>query len=157
MRISTILLRLGRESSKKCSLTPLRSRDDLPLIWKKHLPGRRVDMGEVTLLHPEGRPLSMQDDCRPLLIVDSSWRHLPSVLAEVDGTLHRRALPESLQTAYPRKSSLFEDPSNGLASVEALHAAICLLGDRDDSLLVGYRWAELWVESNREILDIAKP
>ena len=61
---------------------------------------------------------------------------------------------EDILPAYPRKSSLFEDPRNGLASVEALHAAICLLGDRDDSLLVGYRWAELWLESNRKILNL---
>ena len=151
MRIPTILLRLGRESSRKCSLTPLRDREDLPLTWKRHVPRRRVDVGEVTLLHPEGEPLSPADADRPLLVVDSSWRHLPGVLAEVDGLLHRRSLPPSLRTAYPRKSTTFEAPANGLASVEALHAALCLLGDRDDSLLEGYRWADDWLENNSGI------
>jgi pre-rRNA-processing protein TSR3 len=66
--------------------------------------------------------------------------------------LRYRSLPPELQTAYPRKSKIFEDPQNGLASIEALHAALCMLGKRDDSLLDGYRWRKEWLDLNSELL-----
>ena len=39
----------------------------------------------------------------------------------------RRALPSGIKTAYPRVSKVFADPSAGLASVEALYAALLIL------------------------------
>ena len=90
---------------------------------------------------------------RPLLLIDSSWRDLPRVLQGVRGTLHRRALPPELKTAYPRRSNWFPDPAGGLASIEALHAAQTILGRRDDSLLDGYRWAEDWLRMNAGLLS----
>ena len=36
----------------------------------------------------------------------------------------------------------FEDPTGGLASIEALYLAKRLLGDDDASLLDGYHWRE---------------
>ncbi|MBL7008140.1 MAG: hypothetical protein ISR76_04020 [Planctomycetes bacterium] len=147
-----ILLRLDKEEPKKCSLTPLRRRRDLPLRWIRFHIGDQVEVGEVTLLHPEGAPLSAADAGRPLLLVDSSWRDLPRVLRGVRGRLHLRSLPPGLRSAYPRRSSSFPDPPAGLASVEALHAACALLGRRDDSLLDGYHWREAWLEANSGLL-----
>ena len=144
----TLLIRLRKESPKKCSLTPLRERTDLRLHWFHCDIGDAIEVGEVTLLHPDGEPLGEGDLVRPLLLVDSSWRDLPRVLAGVAGTLHRRSLPKDLATAYPRRSKLFEDPETGLASIEALHAAWTLLGQRDDSLLDGYHWASEWLQAN---------
>ena len=152
MPLPFILLRLDKESPKKCSLTPLRRRGDLPIRWIRCSLGDEVEVGEVTLLHPEGEPLSPADDQRPLLLVDSSWRDLPRVLRGVRGKLHRRRLPDGLRTAYPRRSNLFEDPGNGLASIEALHAATCLLGRRDDTLLEGFRWAKEFLRLNEALL-----
>jgi pre-rRNA-processing protein TSR3 len=37
---------------------------------------------------------------------------------------------------------VFDDPANGLASVEALYVARRLLGDDDPSLLAQYHWRE---------------
>ena len=62
--------------------------------------------------------------------------------ASVTGPIIPRALPKSLQTAYPRKSKLNNDPGAGLASIEALYAALRILGRRDDSLLSDYHWRE---------------
>ncbi len=152
MDLELILLRLDKEDPKKCSLTPLRRRQDLPLRWIRFSIGDQVELGEVTLLHPEGEALGPADACRPLLLVDSSWRDLPRVLRGVAGTLHRRRLPAGLRTAYPRRSATFPDPAAGLASVEALHAACALLGDRDDSLLDGYHWKREWLEGNSALL-----
>ncbi|MDP6964000.1 MAG: hypothetical protein QGF46_07535, partial [Planctomycetota bacterium] len=113
----------------------MRGRDDLEIDWHHCDVGDEVEVGEVTLLHPEGEPLTSADDDRPLLLVDSSWRDLPRMLATVRGDLKLRCLPKNLQTAYPRKSKTFEDPETGLASIEALHAATIYLGRRDDTLL----------------------
>ncbi len=147
-----ILLRLNKESPKKCSLTPLRQRQDLPVRWIHCAIGDDIDVGDVVLLHPDGEVLSPADQDRPLLLIDSSWRDLPRVLRGVRGDLRLRRLPSGLQTAYPRKSSTFDDPSNGLASIEALHAAVTLLGKRDDSLLDGYYWAEEYLRLNADFL-----
>ena len=152
MSAEIILLRLNKESPKKCSLTPLRGRDEWPIRWIHCALGDEVEVGEVTLLHPEGEPLSPAGDSRPLLLIDSSWRDLPRVLRGVQGTLHRRCLPQGLVTAYPRKSNYFEDPETGLASIEALHAAVAMLGKRDDRLLEGYHWAEQYLRRNEELL-----
>jgi len=155
MSLELILLRLNKESPKKCSLTPLRGRDEWQIRWIHCALGAQVDVGEVTLLHPDGDELSPSDLARPLLLVDSSWRDLPRVLRGVEGTLHRRSLPKGLVTAYPRRSHTFEDPETGLASIEALHAACAMLGQRDDRLLEGYYWADRYLELNSSLLERA--
>jgi ribosome biogenesis protein Tsr3 len=68
-------------------------------------------------------------------------------LSTIDGDLLPRRLPP-LVTAYPRKSKLFEDPERGLASIEALYAALVLLGNLRPDLLADYRWAKEFVERN---------
>lgn len=153
MSSEIILLRLNKESPKKCSLTPLREREEWPIRWIHCAIGDAVEVGEVTLLHPDGVPLGPADSARPLLLIDSSWRDLPRVLRGVSGTLHKRCLPKGLVTAYPRKSRLFEDPETGLSSIEALHAAVAMLGQRDDRLLEGYHWAQQYLEQNAALLD----
>jgi len=150
--LQILIIRLKKESQKKCSLTPLRGRAELPIQWFHCDLGDPVAVGEVTLLHPEGEALTPADATRPLLLVDSSWRDLPRMLATVAGSFHRRSLPTGLATAYPRRSKQFEDPTAGLASIEALHAALALLGQRDDSLLEGYYWREGWLAQNQEAL-----
>jgi len=153
----TILIRLDKESPKKCSLTPLRERDDLGLTWHRVRLGDEVIVGKVVLLHPDGPLLSKSDASLPLCLIDSSWRDLPRVMRGVSGEMHLRSLPENLVTAYPRKSTLFDDPAAGLATIEALHAAWACLGVRDDSLLQGYYWAEDYLKSNAEVLRDIQP
>lgn len=59
----------------------------------------------------------------------------------MDGELLPRRLPP-LASAYPRKSRPNHDPEHGLASVEALCAALALLGEVRPELLARYRWKE---------------
>ena len=58
-----------------------------------------------------------------------------------------RRLPP-LATAYPRRSRTFEDPDAGLASVEALYAALHILSGPDPELLANYRWAASFLALN---------
>jgi pre-rRNA-processing protein TSR3 len=143
-----LILRDPRESSRKCSLTPLLGLPGVSLVV--HHRERRVDAGGRILLSPDGEELGPQDAGRGLFLVDCSWRRVPTLLAAVDGEPIPRRLPP-LVTAYPRRSRLFEDPEQGLASVEALYAALAILGRPRPELLEGYRWAEEFLAANPQL------
>jgi pre-rRNA-processing protein TSR3 len=64
--------------------------------------------------------------------------------------------PRSLhgwQTAYPRVSKQGTDPDNGLASVEALYAALHILGRPTAGLLDHYRWGDEFLLRNSNVLE----
>ena len=140
-----LIYRDPRESKAKCSLTPLRGLAGVTFVDYRH--DRRVEVGRRVLLHPEGEELTAEDAGEDLLLVDCSWRRVDRLLAQVDGELVRRRLPH-LVTAYPRKSKTFEDPTTGLASVEALFAATRILGSPRPDFLDQYRWREPFLELN---------
>ena len=147
-----LILRDPRESVKKCSLTPLRGMEGIAFV--DYAPERRVDGAGRVLLHTEGELLSEADAGRDLLLIDCSWRRVEPLLRTVDGEPVKRRLPP-LVTAYPRRSKAFQDPDQGLASVEALFAALALMGAPRPELLRDYRWAEGFLEANRDALGLA--
>jgi pre-rRNA-processing protein TSR3 len=143
--IRTVVIRHLKERISKCSLRFLHDRPEITFLRSK--PGFTFDATGHTLLAVDAPELTPADAGRPLLLLDSTWRWLPQLLACVAGEPVRRSLPAGIRTAYPRTSKLFEDPANGLASVEALYAARRLLGDDDPSLLDGYHWKDAFVKS----------
>ncbi len=143
-----LILRDPRESARKCSLTPLRGREGVRFV--EYHPERRIQAQGRLLLHPEGELLSEADGELVLFLIDCSWGRLPSLLATVEGEPVRRRLPR-LETAYPRKSRTFEDPDQGLASIEALYACLALMGRPRPELLDGYHFAERFLELNPEL------
>lgn len=149
MPIDVLIVRDARESTKKCSLTPLRGMSGIRFV--NYDADKRVDAGSRMLLHTDGDELSARDAGRGLLLIDCAWRRVGSVLATIDGELVHRRLPP-LTTAYPRASKLFVDPTSGLASVEALYAALVLLGERRPELLEHYRWREQFLALNPRIV-----
>ncbi len=50
------------------------------------------------------------------------------------------------ETAYPRRSKLFVDPVEGLATIEALYAAHCQMGRNVEELLSCYYWRDEFLE-----------
>jgi pre-rRNA-processing protein TSR3 len=146
--IEILILRDPRESARKCSLTPLRGLERIR--FASYDPARRLDAGGRILLHPEGRLLTPADAGRDLLLVDCSWRRVDRLLSTVAGELVPRRLP-ALRTAYPRASKQFADPAAGLASVEALYAALWILGERRPELLASYRWREQFLAANPQL------
>ncbi len=146
--LDVLILRDPRESTKKCSLTPLRGFPGIRfLTWKVD---RRFEVGARVLLHADGDEITAADAGRPLFLIDCAWRRVPTLLASCEGDLVRRRLPK-LTTAYPRRSMTFVDPEQGLASVEALYAALALLGRPAPELLLGYRFAEAFLAANPEL------
>jgi len=164
--MDVLVVRDPRESRAKCSLTPLRGGvvPGLPaplepaseVRFVDYHPDRRVQVGERTLLHPEGELLTPADAGRGLLLVDCSWRRVDGVLRTIEGELVPRRLP-SLSTAYPRRSKTFPDPGRGLASIEALFAASVILGEPREAWLAGYRWRAEFLRANAELLGLDAP
>jgi len=146
--IDVLIVRDPKESARKCSLTPLHGLEGIRFVGFRK--GRRVEAQGRILLHPEGELLTPADAGRDLLLIDCSWRRVEQVLATVDGDLARRRLPP-LRTAYPRASKVFEDPAAGLASVEALYAALAILGEPRAELLDAYHWRDAFLERNPEL------
>jgi len=143
-----LILRDPRESAAKCSLTPLRGKPGIRFVPFHR--ERQLEAGGRIFLDPGGELLQASDwELAPagLLLIDCSWRRVGKLLKTVQGELLPRRLPELL-TAYPRKSKTFEDPSAGLASVEALYAAMALLGRPRPDLLEAYHWRERFLELN---------
>ncbi len=143
--IPTTVIRHQKEKISKCSLRFLHERPEMTFLRNK--PGFAFDATGFTLLAVDAEPLSLADAGRPLLLLDSTWRWLPQLLACVHGAPVRRSIPGDVRTAYPRVSKVFEDPQQGLASIEALYLARKLLGDDDPSLLDGYHWKDDFLRS----------
>ncbi len=143
--LDVLILRDLRESVRKCSLTPLRG---LPGIeFRAYDPDLRLPADGRVLLHPDGEELGAADRGAGLLLLDCAWRRVPSLLRTVDGPYTLRRLP-ALATAYPRRSKHFHDPERGLASVEALYAAVCLLRGPVPELLERYPFAAAFLAAN---------
>lgn len=136
--IPTTVIRHPKERISKCSLRFLHDRPEMTFLRAR--PGFLFDATGFLLLAVDAPPLSPADRGHPLLLLDSTWRWLPQLLACLHGTPIPRSIPGDLRTAYPRVSKVFDDPTAGLASIEALYVARRLLGDDDPGLLDGYHW-----------------
>jgi ribosome biogenesis protein Tsr3 len=151
-----IIVRRG-EDPAKCTVRPLRGTPGLDFL--PYPLRQKPNLARHLLLAPDAPPLTAGDADRPLLLLDASWRHAAKMRQAVE-PVEARAIPPGWQTAYPRRSKIHADPDTGLATVEALFAALCILGDRDDALLRFYPWCDLFLELNDMAIrqsSIAKP
>ena len=146
-----IILRRG-ENRAKCTIQPLRGTPGLDFLF--YPLDRKPDLSRHLLLAPGAPPLTAADAGRPLLLLDANWRHAAKMRRAVE-PVEARSIPAGWRTAYPRRSKIHADPDTGLATVEALFAACCVLGRRDDSLLRHYPWRDAFLALNRELADRA--
>lgn len=144
----TVIVVHPREKRSKCSVEPLRGRDDF-IFWTFPDRGTEPIDGYIQL-GLCGDELSVADANSGLLVLDGTWR-----LAERMEPFFRevpvRTLP-AWKTAYPRVSKLFEDPGAGLATIEAVFAAHTILGRDTSGLLDDYFWADQFLQLNAERL-----
>ncbi|MDD4340820.1 MAG: DUF367 domain-containing protein, partial [Kiritimatiellae bacterium] len=145
-----ILVRRG-EDPRQCSIRPLRGTPGIEL--RTYPLNQMPDVSRHLLLAPDAPPLTPADARRPLLLLDASWQHAAKMRRAVE-PVAARSIPPGWQTAYPRRSKIHADPNTGLATVEALYAALCTLGHRDDTLLRHYPWRAAFLELNRERLPV---
>ncbi len=137
------VIRHPKERIAKCSLRHLHHRPGFRFLRASC--GLRFDATGFLLLAVDAPPLTLADRGAPLLLLDSTWRHLEQLARCVTGTPIRRSIPGAVRTVYPRKSRIFDDPDAGLASVEALYVALRILGEDDPSLLDGYHWKDAFL------------
>jgi pre-rRNA-processing protein TSR3 len=141
---TTIIVRHPKENPKKCSVLPLKGRPDLRFL--RYPVPHPPPLDDYVRLAADGPPLSAADAGKGILLLDGSWRWAGAM---TDDFL--KVPPRSLtgyRTAYPRSSKLGTDPSNGLASVEALYLAYHLLGRPTTGLLDHYHWAAEFLRLN---------
>ena len=140
----TIIVRDAHENPRKCSVWPLRN---LPgLVFLRYPLAERPPLENYIRLAAEGPELSAADSAFGLLLLDGSWRW-----AERMNRDFLDVPPRSLhgfRTAYPRVSKQGTDPSNGLASVEALYLAHHILGRPTDGFLDHYHWGAAFLSLN---------
>lgn len=148
MSLQDVIIRHPKERLSKCSLEPLRGRDDL--LFHAARPGFTFDASGYILLQVDAPILSPEDGQLPLLLLDSTWRLLPKLQKCILGTPVPRSLPGHVSTAYPRVSKTSEDPSAGLASVEALYCARMLQGRPTEGLLEHYHWRDQFLRQFEE-------
>jgi pre-rRNA-processing protein TSR3 len=133
-----------RERRSKCSVEPLRDRDDFLFVtFPEPSP---IDVSHYIRLGIGGKLLSSEDSNRGLLLLDGTWR-LAARMEPFYSQLEVRSLPPIL-TAYPRKSAVYEDPQQGLATIEALYAALRILGRDTHDLLDQYHWKDHFLALN---------
>lgn len=142
----TIIVVHPKERRSKCTVEPLRGRAGF-VFWKYPRYGDEPLDGYVRL-GLGGPPLSAEDAGRGLLVLDGTWRWA-AVMERDFEHVPVRSLP-GWRTAYPRVSKLFEDPAEGLATIEAIYAAYAILGRDTSGLLDAYRWAAEFLRRNSQ-------
>ena len=145
----TIIVVHPKERRSKCTVEPLRGRDGFR-FWK--FPGRGPEpLHNYVRVGLGGPQLTLAQRDVGLLFLDATWRLADRMSADF------RDLPicslAPWQTAYPRTSKLFDDPSAGLATIEALYAAYVQTGRNTAGLLDEYRWRDDFLHRNAERLQ----
>lgn len=129
-------------------MEPLRGRPEF-LFWT--FPERREHpLSGYYRLGLGGPLLTPEDSTQGLLLLDGTWKLAERMERDYQDVPVRSLLP--WQTAYPRTSKLYEDPAAGLATVEALFAALTQMGKCTRGLLDHYRWREEFLKKNAALL-----
>ena len=148
----TVIVVHPREKRSKCTVEPLRGRDDF-IFWR--FPDRGTEpLDGYVRLGLDGEELSVADAGCGLLVLDGTWR-LAQRMEPFFREVPVRTLPPWV-TAYPRVSRLFEDPDTGLATIEAVFAAHTILGRDTSSLLDDYHWAEQFRQINADRIETCR-
>jgi pre-rRNA-processing protein TSR3 len=132
-------LRHRRENLKKCSLRGLEGRSDL-LFFSYPNAAPLPDLSAYLLLKIGAPLLEPSDKGRGILLLDGTWRLTAIMERTLPWKLAARSLPAHYKTAYPRCQTHCPNPSQGLASIEALFLAYLMLERPTEGLLDHYYW-----------------
>jgi len=145
----TIIVVHEKERRSKCTVEPLRETEGFEFL---SYPLKQPVMMEGYVRLGIGGPLlSPADRTQGLLVLDATWKLADRMEADFCDVPIRSLEP--FQTAYPRNSKLYEDPSEGLATIEAIFAAYLQLGYPVDGLLDAYYWKETFLERNADLIE----
>ncbi|MCH2203164.1 MAG: hypothetical protein MK102_14425 [Fuerstiella sp.] len=140
----TVMVVHPRERPSKCTVEPLRGREDFLFVrFPTKVP---IPLDRYIRLGMGGPELSESDSDRGLLVLDGTWK-LASRMEPFYSDLPVRSLPAVI-TAYPRVSQLYQDPEDGLATIEAVYVAHRLMRRPVSGLLDHYHWKDQFLELN---------
>lgn len=146
--LSTIIVVHHKERRSKCSVEPLRGRDGFEF---RTYPQDNIEIpANYVRLGIDGPLLSKADASSGLLVLDGTWRWAEKMEKDYE-QVPIRSLP-AWETAYPRTSKFFDEPSQGLATIEAIYAAYHQLGYSTEGLLDQYYWRDQFLELNAKKL-----
>jgi pre-rRNA-processing protein TSR3 len=97
-----------------------------------------------------GEPLTPGDAARGLLVLDGTWKYADRMEASYSELPVRSLGP--WETAYPRKSKVYDDPAAGLATIEAIYAAYVQMGRDPTGLLHQYHWRDEFLRINARLI-----
>ncbi len=140
----TVMVVHPREKRSKCTVEPLRGRDDF--VFVRFPDPCPVPLEGYVRLGLGGPELSPEDADHGLLILDGTWK-LAARMEPFYKDLPVRSLPP-VKTAYPRVSQLYQDPAGGLATIEAVYLAHQIMGRSLDGLLDEYYWKDEFLAVN---------
>jgi len=146
--LPTIIVVHPRERRSKCSVEPLRGRPGF-VFWTFPTRGPEPLTGYVRL-GLGGELLAPADADRGLLVLDATWKYAARMEADYPEIPVRSLGP--WQTAYPRRSKVFDDPAAGLATIEAIYAAWVQIGRDPTGLLDAYHWRDRFLQLNAELI-----
>lgn len=140
----TVIVVHPKERRSKCSVEPLRGRSDFRFFT---FPDKvTVPLDGYVRLGLGGPELSLDDASAGLLVLDGTWK----LAARMEPFYHDvpvRTLP-AVATAYPRTSKIYQDPMGGLATVEAVYAALRVMQRPVDGVLDQYHWKDRFLQAN---------
>ena len=143
-QLPTLMVVHPRERRSKCTVEPLRGRDDF--VFVRFPANAPVPLDGYIRLGIGGPELSTEDAASGLLVLDGTWRRA-AAMEPFYSDLPLRSLP-SVSTAYPRASKLYKDPSDGLATIEAVYVALRIMRRPVNGLLDHYHWKDRFLELN---------
>ncbi len=146
----TIIVVHPKERRSKCSVESLRQNPDF-VFWRYPQVGKE-SLQDYVRLGIGGQPLSDDDADRGILVLDGTWK-LASRMEPDFAHLPVRSIGPWV-TAYPRTSKLFDDPTAGLATIEAIYAALHELGRPTEGLLESYHWKDDFLHENQHLLNM---
>ncbi len=148
MKLPTIVIRHRKENLKKCSLRGLEQRPDFKFY--RYPLTQLPDLTGYVMLAMEGEELSEADADSGLLLIDATWRYAAQMVEAIDReiVLPKRTLPGKFRTAYPRHQTACPNPTEGLASIEALYLAFLMTGRDTEGLLDHYYWKKEFLINN---------
>ena len=152
--LPTIILRHRKENLKKCSLRGLEKRDDMKFYTYPQQMDFSLD-GYVMLYLDENAPeLSINDLSKGLFFLDSTWSYEKKMHDQLKKKhqLIYRSLPKGFATAYPREQTHCDDPTRGLATLEAIFIAYTILKRDTSHLLENYYFASEFMNKNQPLL-----
>lgn len=160
LKLNYIIISRDEKVEKKCTLYPLRGRDDFSFRTRKN-PGNF--RSNSILLFPGSEPLTSElvaeirgplgengfkkghptEAELEIVLIDSRWKKVKGVLDSLPPL--RRVSLEGYETGAVRREP---PPAGGLASVEALYLTSQLFGKPDPTLLAHYHFRKRFFDIN---------